>query len=243
MRSGGLQEPVHAAHQNPTILLHDLQESRRFPAPTRRAFIPPQGHFHARGHSLAMTAAVKLAKARPNANFTEYLLLPDVGSQLANSAAFHPSLDRSSDFGLSCSAHIPGPESVAWALLLLMFFNGIPLELQAVMDYLASEKDAEGDLWRQDDLQIAWLTCLYAGRGQSHPHVDATVKVLGLHPNKVWPAILAQRLAKGFPGSTSEGTSLLEGGTRAFTLPRDLASLAVKKPCRSVREFSRKRTG
>lgn len=56
----------------------------------------------------------------------------------------------------------------------------------------------EPNLHLQSDYRIAWLTVLYAWRGDAvecSPHVLATQKVLGLHPDHVWPAIEARRRA------------------------------------------------
>jgi hypothetical protein len=47
----------------------------------------------------------------------------------------------------------------------------------------------------QADYRIAWITVIRASRGELWPHVTATYEVLGLHPDKVWPAILARRKA------------------------------------------------
>lgn len=47
----------------------------------------------------------------------------------------------------------------------------------------------------QDDYRIAWITVLRASRGETIPHVSATYSVLGLHPEKVWPAIVERRRA------------------------------------------------
>ena len=48
----------------------------------------------------------------------------------------------------------------------------------------------------RDDYRIAWLITLYAARGESQPHVLASYRVLGLHPEKVWSAIVARRHAQ-----------------------------------------------
>lgn len=47
----------------------------------------------------------------------------------------------------------------------------------------------------QDDYRIAWITALRAGRGEAEAYVSASYSVLGLHPAKVWPAILERRAA------------------------------------------------
>lgn len=48
----------------------------------------------------------------------------------------------------------------------------------------------------QDDYRIAWLTVFYADRGEAQAHVVATITVLGIAPDKVWPAIEARRRAR-----------------------------------------------
>jgi hypothetical protein len=74
----------------------------------------------------------------------------------------------------------------------------------AILDYLASAELREDDVWLRDDVRIAWITVLNASQGSPIPHVAATYAVLGLHPDKVWPAILARRealLGKPSPSS------------------------------------------
>jgi hypothetical protein len=66
---------------------------------------------------------------------------------------------------------------------------------ERVLVYLEKCERKESDPWLRDDIRIAWITVLYASRGNPQPHIDATYKVLGLHPDKVWPAICARRAA------------------------------------------------
>jgi hypothetical protein len=47
----------------------------------------------------------------------------------------------------------------------------------------------------QSDYRIAWITVLFASRGYVQPDVAASYAVLGLHPGKVWDAILERRRA------------------------------------------------
>jgi hypothetical protein len=61
---------------------------------------------------------------------------------------------------------------------------------------LEAAEAREPNLHFQDDYRIAWLTVLNASRGQSEPHVLATYRVLGLHPDKIFAAIEAKRRAK-----------------------------------------------
>lgn len=73
----------------------------------------------------------------------------------------------------------------------------------------------------QDDYRISWITVLYASRGERGPHVAATYAVLGLHPDKVWSAIVERR------------KSMLRSDYTKF-FPTATAS-SPKKPVQSVR--------
>jgi hypothetical protein len=64
-----------------------------------------------------------------------------------------------------------------------------------ILDYLVQAEDAETDPWLRDDYRIAWITVRRAARRESIPHVSASYAVLGLHPDKVWPAIVERRKA------------------------------------------------
>jgi hypothetical protein len=66
---------------------------------------------------------------------------------------------------------------------------------ERVLARLEAAEQKESDLWLRDDIRIAWITVLYASRGNPQPHIDATYQVLGIHPDKVWPAICARRAA------------------------------------------------
>ncbi len=111
-----------------------------------------------------------------------------------------------------------------------------PAEIsQGVLQYLEKAERKETDPWLRDDLRIAWLTALYASRGEPWPHVLATEKILGLHPEKVWHAIVARRKAQ--LGSEyrlwydEAGNALRPGEIPAPSLP---ATFSPKKPVRSV---------
>ncbi len=71
----------------------------------------------------------------------------------------------------------------------------------------------------QADIRIAWITVLGAARGELGAHRSATYAVLGLHPEKVWPAIVARR--KSQLGSLYESFHGVQ--------------LPPKKPAQSVR--------
>jgi hypothetical protein len=67
-----------------------------------------------------------------------------------------------------------------------------------VVKRLTHAEACESNPHYRDDLQIARLTVHYAATGEAvlcPPHVLASYAVLGLHPEKVWPAIEARRKA------------------------------------------------
>src|ERR1700735_2365131 len=91
-----------------------------------------------------------------------------------------------------------------------------------ILARLATAENQEPDPWLRDDLQIARLTVLHAARGDAvgcAPHVLASYEVLGLHPDKVWPAIQARRKALG---------------------PLTISYLPPKKPAQSVKLWTEK---
>lgn len=70
-----------------------------------------------------------------------------------------------------------------------------------VISRLVQAEACEYDPHFRDDLRIARLAVHYAATGEASicgPHVLASYMVLGLHPQKVWPKILARRNALGF---------------------------------------------
>lgn len=72
-------------------------------------------------------------------------------------------------------------------------------ELRPIVDYLLWARDAEIEPWFRDDYQIALRTCLNLGKGVPRPFAVACRETLGLHPDKVWPAIVERKrwLLKG----------------------------------------------
>jgi hypothetical protein len=67
--------------------------------------------------------------------------------------------------------------------------------VQRVLSRLERAEWHEPNPHFQDDYRIAWITVLRAFRGELLAHVSASYAVLGLHPDKVWPAILERRKA------------------------------------------------
>jgi hypothetical protein len=66
---------------------------------------------------------------------------------------------------------------------------------ERVLARLEQAEHREPDPWLRDDIRIAWIATLYASQGNRQPFIDASYRVLGLHPDKVWCAILARREA------------------------------------------------
>jgi len=64
-----------------------------------------------------------------------------------------------------------------------------------ILSRLEAAEAREVDPHFRDDIRIAWITVLRASRGEPSPHVSATYTVLGLHPDRVWPAIIERRRA------------------------------------------------
>lgn len=105
---------------------------------------------------------------------------------------------------------------------------------ERVLERIASAEWREVNPHYQDDYRIAWITVLRAGLGEREPDVSACYTVLGLHPNKVWPAIVARRHA--IAGDHYE----------EFFGEKSAAELVPKKPPASVRpveEVKRRRVG
>jgi hypothetical protein len=70
-----------------------------------------------------------------------------------------------------------------------------------ILSRLSQAQAKEPDPWLRDDLEIARLIVAHAARGDAvlcTPDVLATYEVLGLHPEKVWPAMQARHKALGF---------------------------------------------
>lgn len=60
---------------------------------------------------------------------------------------------------------------------------------------LVEAESKESDAWYRDDYRIARVTVGLARHGSPIPHVEATYRVLGIHPDQVWPRIVARRHA------------------------------------------------
>lgn len=97
--------------------------------------------------------------------------------------------------------------------------------VQRILSRLELAEVRESNPHFQDDYRISWITVLRAARGESRAHVSASYAVLGLHPEKVWSALTAQRRAK---------LGALYAEFFGVNLP-------PKKPAQSVRDLRRDR--
>jgi hypothetical protein len=80
-----------------------------------------------------------------------------------------------------------------------MLKRGIPAIVRRVLSRLEQAEASVLNPHLRDDYRIAWITVLWAAReewNQCSPHVAATYHVLRMHPDKVWPWIVAWRKAK-----------------------------------------------
>lgn len=82
----------------------------------------------------------------------------------------------------------------------------------------------EPDAHLRDDIRIAWITTLNAWRNEPQPFVSATYAVLGIHPDRVWTAIVERRKA------------ILGAEYKNFFV----GERSPKKPVQSVRRMERK---
>jgi hypothetical protein len=64
-----------------------------------------------------------------------------------------------------------------------------------VLIRLVDAESRESDAWFRDDYRVARVTLGLARHGSPIPHIEATYKVLGCHPDQVWPRIEARRQA------------------------------------------------
>jgi len=89
--------------------------------------------------------------------------------------------------------------------------------VEHVLLYLAAAEAKESDPWLQDDIRVAYKTCVNAQAGMSDPWIQAFCSYFGKHPKKAIP-LWAERAAK-----------------REALLGPGLTEISPKKPNQSVR--------
>jgi hypothetical protein len=83
----------------------------------------------------------------------------------------------------------------------------------------------------KDDIRQAFIVVSLAAEGHPQPMVEASYRMFGLHPDKVYPAIVARRRA--ILGSLYD--EMMQGSSFPFEFP------SRKKPAQSVRDRSARR--
>jgi hypothetical protein len=92
----------------------------------------------------------------------------------------------------------PSPFALEW---LLAPKDKITL-VERIMARLIQAEAHETDIWYRQDYRQAFICVSLASKGNTEPFMVSSYQVYGLHPDKVWPAILHNRqarLAKEFP--------------------------------------------
>lgn len=98
----------------------------------------------------------------------------------------------------------------------------------------------------RDDIRIAWITVHYAHHGHAQPAIDATYRVLGLHPDKVWPSIVGRRraaLGAAYDRVYDAAGNLRPGGWQQWVIDGVGAPSSPKKPVQSVRLVRKRNSG
>src|SRR5215471_13894137 len=65
-----------------------------------------------------------------------------------------------------------------------------------ILDRLEEAERAEPDIHLRSDYRQAFICVSLASRGEREPFVTSSYRIFGIHPDKVWPHILATRKAK-----------------------------------------------
>jgi hypothetical protein len=115
------------------------------------------------------------------------LLLPSIPSGFRKSSSDPAQL--AFQWATTSDATLEAPSSPGDGAELHHFVGRVLLRLEN------AEKE-ESNPHLRDDVRIAWVTCLYAERSEPKPHERATLAVLGILPDQVWPRILANRKAR-----------------------------------------------
>jgi hypothetical protein len=65
-----------------------------------------------------------------------------------------------------------------------------------ILDRLWEAERTEPDIHLRSDYRQAFICVSLASRGEREPFVTSSYRVYGIHPDKVWPQIVASRKAK-----------------------------------------------
>lgn len=68
--------------------------------------------------------------------------------------------------------------------------------IDRVLDRIWEGEQEEADVHLRSDYRQAWICVSLCSRGETQPFVESSYRLYGIHPDKVWPHILATRKAK-----------------------------------------------
>ena len=70
------------------------------------------------------------------------------------------------------------------------------MRLDRILDRLWEAERSEPDIHLRSDYRQAFICVSLASRGEAQPFVTSSYTMYGIHPDKVWPHIIAKRKAK-----------------------------------------------
>jgi len=104
---------------------------------------------------------------------------------------------------ITASPEVIAPYSSALPLDWILDPNKGSSSADRVLARLIQAEAHESDPWYRDDCRQAFIVLSLALKGESQPFVSASYRMYGLHPDKLYPAILARREALLGPAGAS----------------------------------------
>jgi hypothetical protein len=95
----------------------------------------------------------------------------------------------------SLPLYTPPPAIKSLPLEWLLARTGEPSFTDRILACLIQAEAHENDPWLRDDIRQSFITLSLAENGDPQPFVSASYRMYGLHPDKLWPAIIARREA------------------------------------------------
>lgn len=71
-----------------------------------------------------------------------------------------------------------------------------PMTASRILDRLMEAEMSEPEIWFRQDYRQAFICVSLASRGEAQPFVTSSYRIFGIHPDNVWPQIMAKRKAK-----------------------------------------------
>ena len=70
------------------------------------------------------------------------------------------------------------------------------VNVRRILDRLEAAELAEPDIWFRQDYRQAFICVSLARKGERQPFITSSYRIFGIHPDMVWPQIMAKRKAK-----------------------------------------------